>query len=252
MEIGAFVCIEDPAIIGPGCVIQPHAILSGSVKMGENNTIGYGAVLGGLPQDFSYKKGTQSGVEIGDGNVIREYCTINRGTAEGTWTKVGSKCFLMTGCHLGHNSVVGDQVIIANNVLLGGHVHIGDRAFLGGACVFHQFVRVGKMVVAQGNSAFSKDIPPYTLAAIHNAVAGLNSIGLRRAGLTAPERQEAKEAFRLLYRSGLNTKQALAEAANRQWGPIGSEFFKFVGGARKRGICDLLNRNTAVGGSEGE
>jgi len=104
----------------------------------------------------------------------------------------------------------------------------------------------------QGNSAFSKDIPPYTLAAIHNSVAGLNTIGLRRAGLSAAERQEAKDAFRLLYRSGLNTKQALAEAAKRQWGPIGTEFFNFIEAAKKRGICDLLERKAAGKTEEAE
>jgi len=252
VEIGAFVCIEGPAVIGSGCVIQPHAILSGAVTLGKNNTVGYGAVIGSFPQDLSYKPGTQSGVEIGDNNVIREYTTINRGTAEGSITRVGNNCFLMTGTHIGHNSVVGNQVIIANNVLLGGHVHIGDRAFLGGSCVFHQFVRVGPMVVAQGNSAFSKDVPPFTLGAILNKVVGLNSIGLRRAGLTAAERQEAKEAFRLLYRSGYNTRQALDEAAKRQWGPIGTEFFSFVATAKKRGICDLLDRKASNSGTDSE
>lgn len=251
VEIGAFVCIEDAAVIGAGCVIQAHAILSGAVTLGRNNTVGYGAVIGGFPQDFGFKPGTQSAVLIGDNNVIREYTTINRGTGEGAETRVGNHCFLMTGCHLGHNSVVGDHVIIANNVLLGGHVHIGDRAFLGGACVFHQFIRVGPMVVAQGGSAFSKDIPPYTIGATINGVVGLNSVGLRRAGLTGEERKEAKEAFRLLYRSGFNTNQALAEAAKREWTRVGKDFFEFVGAAKKRGICDLLDRHKGDAEAEG-
>ena len=252
VEIGAYVCIEGPAVIGSGCVIQPHAILSGAVTLGKNNTIGYGAVIGSFPQDLSYKPGTQSSVEIGDDNVFREYCTVNRGTAEGSLTRIGSKGFFMTGAHIGHNSVVGNQVIIANNVLLGGHVHIGDRAFLGGGSVFHQFVRVGRLVVAQGNSAFSKDVPPFTLGALLNTVAGLNSIGLRRAGLSSAERQEAKEAFRLLYRSGFNSRQALEEAAKREWSPVGTEFFDFVGSAKKRGICDLLVRRGSNSAAESE
>ena len=250
VEIGAFVCIEDPAVIGAGCVIRPHAILSGAVALGRNNEIGYGAVIGGKPQDFGFKPGTRSEVIIGDNNVIREYATINRGTAEGSATRVGDNCFLMTGCHLGHNSVVGNHVIIANNVLLGGHVQIADRAFLGGACVFHQFVRVGTMVVAQGGSAFGKDLPPYTLGAGVNSVAGLNSVGLRRGGLSPAERQEAKDAFRLLYRSGLNTKQALEQAALRSWTGVGTHFFEFVSAAQKRGICDLIDRKAKAPAAE--
>jgi UDP-N-acetylglucosamine acyltransferase len=187
----------------------------------------------------------KSSVVIGDGNVIRDYCTINRGTGDGTQTRVGNNCFLMTGSHLGHNCSVGDNVIIANNVLLGGHVHIADRAFLGGAGIFHQFVRVGTMAITQGGSAFSKDVPPYLVGAGVNSVVGLNSIGLRRAGLSGEERKEAKESYRLLYRSGLNTTQALAQARQQTWGRIGSHFFEFVEAAKKRGICDLMDRSAA-------
>ena len=134
-------------------------------------------------------------------------------------------------------------MIIANNSLLGGHVQVADRVFIGGGCVFHQHIRVGRLAIAQGLSAFSKDIPPFTLAAERNTVAGLNAVGLRRAGLDAAQRQEIKNAFKLLYKSGLNTAQALAASEELDWGPEAREFFDFVRAAKKRGICDLLETN---------
>ena len=121
-------------------------------------------------------------MEIGNRNIIREHCTIHRGTAEDSATHLGDENFLMAGAHLGHNSHVGDGVIIANNCLLGGYVRIGDRAFLGGGTVFHQYTRVGRLVITQGNSGFGKDIPPFVVAAQRNVIVGLNTVGLRRAG----------------------------------------------------------------------
>ncbi len=247
--IGPYAVIEGAAKIGDGCEIQAHAIIGAHVEMGRDNLIGYGAVIGGDPQDFAFKPEVRSMVRIGDGNKIREYCTIHRGTAENSVTTVGHRCFLMAGAHLAHNVLLGDNVIIANNALLGGHVHVGERVFIGGGCVFHQFIRVGRLAICQGLSAFSKDIPPYTTAAELNGVAGMNVVGLRRAGFTAEQRTEIKEAFNLLYRRGLNTTQALAAAKARSWGPEAQSFFDFVGASRKRGICDFIasRRRRAAG-----
>jgi UDP-N-acetylglucosamine acyltransferase len=234
-EIGPFVCIEENAAVGSGCRIQAHAVITGTTRIGKNNTIGYGAIIGAWPQDFAYKPETRSSVVIGDNNVIREHCTIHRGTNEDSATTVGDSNFLMAGVHLGHNSHVGNHVVIANNSMLGGHVSVGDRAFIGGNCVFHQFMRVGTLAIAQGLSAFSKDIPPFTLAAERN-----NVVGLRRAGLNAAQRAEIKDAFKLLYKSGLNVSQALEHAREREWGEHARLFFDFVASAKKRGICALL------------
>ena len=240
VTIGPYAVIEGAARIGDGCEIQAHAIIGAHVEMGRGNVIGYGAVIGGDPQDFAFKPEIRSLVRIGDRNKIREYCTIHRGTTEGTATIVGQGCFLMAGAHLAHNVRLGDHVIIANNALLGGHVQVAERVFIGGGCVFHQHIKVGRLVICQGASAFSKDIPPFVTAAERNGVAGLNVVGLRRAGLNAAQRTEIKEAFALLYRSGLNTAQALAAAEKRQWGAEARSFFDFVVAAKKRGICDLL------------
>jgi UDP-N-acetylglucosamine acyltransferase len=218
--------------------------------MGKDNVIGHGAVIGGEPQDFAFRPEVRSGVQIGDGNKIREFCTIHRGTSNDSATIVGSHCFLMAGAHLAHNCRLGDRVILANNALLGGHVIVEDRVFVGGGCVFHQHIRVGQLAICQGASAFSKDVPPFTLAAERNGVAGLNVVGLRRAGLTPVERVEVKEAFKLLYRSGLNVRQALAAAAERTWSIHGQAFWDFVKAAGKRGVCDLLS--TRAGGAADE
>jgi UDP-N-acetylglucosamine acyltransferase len=239
-EIGPFVCIEGPAEIGAGCQLQPHVVLTGRVRLGNETRIGYGAIIGAPSQHLSFPPDHPGEVVIGNANVIRELCTIHRSTAEGGATRIGDHNYLMAGSHLGHDVQLGDHVTIANNSLLGGHVQVADRVFIGGGCVFHQHVRIGRLAIAQGASAFSKDIPPFTLAAERNTVAGLNVIGLRRAGLDPARRQEIKNAFKLLYKSGLNTAQALDASAELDWGPNAREFFDFVREAKKRGICDLL------------
>jgi UDP-N-acetylglucosamine acyltransferase len=236
-EIGPYVCIEGPVQVGAGCEIQAHAVLTGRVRLGEGSRVGYGAVVGGWPQDFAFDPATGSGVEIGAGNVIREHCTIHRGTAPGTDTHVGNRCFLMAGAHLGHNVRVGDDTVIANHVLLGGYVEVAERVFIGGGSVFHQFVRVGRNAIVQGLSAFSKDVPPFTLAAERNLVFGLNVVGLRRGGFTPAERAEIKAAFKLLYASGMNISQALSAARERKWGVHATHFFDFAAAARRRGLC---------------
>jgi UDP-N-acetylglucosamine acyltransferase len=247
VEVGPFVCIEGPVRVGAGCRIESHAVVTGDVVMGAGNVIGHHAVIGAPPQDLSYKTGTPTGVRIGEGNTIRELCTIHRGTKEGTMTVVGDRNFLMAGAHLAHNVTLGSDAILANNVLLGGHVEVADRVFIGGCSVFHQFTRIGRFAIVQGLSAFSKDVPPFTLAAIRNRVVGLNVVGLRRSGFDAAQRARIKQAFNLLYRSGLNMTQAVAKARDTDLGPEGREFFEFVAVATKRGICGLV---LGAGGQE--
>jgi UDP-N-acetylglucosamine acyltransferase len=244
VEIGPGAVIEAGARIGAGCVIQAHAVIGAHVVMGEGNLVGYGAIVGADPQDFAFRPEIRSEVRIGHRNRLREYCTIHRGTTEDSATVIGDDCFLMGGTHLAHNVRLGNRVITANNVLLGGHVLVEDGVFIGGGCVFHQNTRVGRLAIAQGASAFSKDIPPFTLAAERNTVAGLNVIGLRRAGLDSARRQEIKAIFNLFYRGGLNTTQALAAAAAREWSPEARAFRDFIAAAKKRGICALLGGGT--------
>ena len=233
VEIGPYSIVRAEAVIGDKCVIQSHVVIEGSVTMGSENFIGHGAVLGSDPQDLGFETRTKSRVEMGNANVIREYCTIHRGATEGSATVLGDRNFLMVGAHLGHDCRLGNGVVIANNCLLAGHVRIDDRVFVGGGSRFHQSIRIGRLAMIEGR--FTKNLPPFVIAA-KNQVFGMNILGLRRAGLSQAERDEIKRAFKLLYRSGLNTKQAVEKAAEQDFGAVGREFFQFVAEAGKRGI----------------
>jgi UDP-N-acetylglucosamine acyltransferase len=246
VTVGPYAVIEGAAQIGAGCTIQAHAVIGAHVRMGPGNVIGYGAIVGGDPQDFAFRPETRSQVVIGARNRIREYCTIHRGTSEGSATVVGDDCFLMAGAHLGHNVRLGCRVVLANNVLLAGHVAVEDGAFIGGGSVFHQFVRVGRLAICQGVSGFSKDLPPFAIGHRINEIAGLNVVGLRRAGFTAEQRAEIKEAFLLLYRRGHNVTQALAAARDRTWSAEAQSFWDFVAADSKRGLSDFVRASRAA------
>jgi UDP-N-acetylglucosamine acyltransferase len=237
VEIGPYSVIGPGAKIGDDTVIQSHVVIEGDVAIGSKNLIGHGAVIGTPPQDLSFSPERNTKIDIGNENVIREHCTIHRGSEDGSVTKIGDNNFLMVGAHVGHNCEIGNNVIIANNCLLGGHVRVDDSAFLGGGCIFHQHMHVGRLAIAQGGSAFSKDIPPFVIAAERNYVFGLNVIGLRRAGFSAKERDEIKAAFKLIYASGLNISAALEKASAIKSGAAAQEFFDFIVKAKKRGIC---------------
>jgi UDP-N-acetylglucosamine acyltransferase len=239
VEIGPFSIVGPQVTIGEKTIVQSHVVIEGEVTIGSGNLIGHGAVIGALPQDVSFSPQRKTNVEIGDLNIIREYCTIHRGTAEDSATKIGDKNFLMAGAHIGHNCEIGNNVVIANNCLLAGYVRVDDGAFLGGGSTFHQFMHIGRLVMVQGSSAFGKDLPPFVIAAERNHVFGLNIVGLRRAGFSAKERDEIKAAFKLVYLSGLNTGQVIEKAETIRFGAIAREFLDFVANAKKRGICPL-------------
>jgi len=239
VEVGPFSVIGPQVVIGNKTIVQSHVVIEGEVQIGHGNFIGHGAVIGVAPQDVSFSPERKTKVEIGNDNIIREYCTIHRGTAEGSATKIGDNNFMMAGAHIGHNCVVGDNVIIANNCLLAGFVQVDDGSFLGGGSTFHQFMHIGRLVMVQGSSAFGKDLPPFVIAAERNSVFGVNVVGLRRAGFSARDRDEIKTAFKLVYLSGLNISQALKKAATAKFGKPACEFLDFVANAKKRGICPL-------------
>ena len=239
VTIGPYAVIGANVAIGERSTIESHAVIDPDVTIGAGNFIGHAAVIGTAPQDLSFFPERKTYVAIGNENVIREHCTIHRGSADESVTKIGEKNFLMAGAHVGHNCEIANNVIIANNCLLGGHVRVGDGAFLGGACVFHQHMCVGRLAITQGASAFSKDIPPFVIAAERNYIFGLNVVGLRRAGFSAKDRDEIKAAFKLVYTSGLNIAQAIEKTATMKFGAAAQEFLDFVANAKKRGICPL-------------
>ena len=239
LEIGPFSLIGPQAVIGQKTIVQSHVVIEGQVTIGSGNFVGHGTIIGAPPQDLSFSPERKTKVEIGNDNLIREYCTIHRGSPEGSVTKIGNKNFLMAGAHVGHNCLIGNNVVIANNCLLAGHVSVDDGAFLGGGSTFHQHMHVGRLVMVQGSSAFGKDLPPFVIAAERNSVFGINVIGLKRAGFSVQDRDEIKTAFKLLYTSGLNISQALEKGAALNLGAPAREFLDFVVNAKKRGICPL-------------
>lgn len=248
--IEPYAVVDGPVVVGARTRVQCHAVISGPVTIGTDNVIGYGAVVGGFPQDLSFSPDCRSFVRIGDHNVIREHCTIHRGTKPGSSTELGSHNFLMAGAHAGHNVEIGNHAILANNVLLGGYATVGDRAFLGGGSVVHQFTRIGSIALLQGMTAVSKDIPPFTIAAGRNSVVALNVVGLKRAGFNPALRNEAKRAFELLYRAGLNAAQVRDEAGKQAWSPEIAPFWAFVA-ASKRGVCGFAAWSRVKGGAMG-
>ena len=249
-EIGPFSILGPEVTIGDNTIVQSHVVVEGKVAIGLGNFIGHGAIIGAPPQDVSFLPERKTKVEIGDNNIIREYCTIHRGTVDGSATTIGNKNFLMAGAHIGHNCVIGNNVVIANNCLLAGHVRVDDGAFLGGGSTFHQFMHIGRLVMVQGSSAFGKDLPPFVIAAERNFVFGLNIVGMRRAKLNSRDRKEIKEAFKLIYLSGLNTSQALDKAESMGFGAGAREFLDFVATSKKRGICPL-KRNALQDSADG-
>jgi len=234
VEIGPHVIIDGSVTIGKGTKIYANAYITGTTTIGENNEIHMGAVIGHEPQDVAFDKKTTSFVSIGNNNIIREYCTIHRGTKPESATLIGDNNFLMAGAHVAHNVKIGNNVVIANNALLAGYVTIGDRTFISGGVVIHQFVTVGRLAMLSGNGRFSMDIPPFLVALERNAVEGVNLVGLRRAGLSADTIREIKNAYKIFYLSGLQKNKAIAEleAANFA-SPEAQEFITFIKTAQR-------------------
>lgn len=212
VEIGAFAIIGEGCTIGAGSVIAPRVTLERNVTLGRSVRVGIGTILGGAPQDLKYA-GEETTVEIDDGTVIREYATINRGTAHSFKTTVGKNCLLMSYVHIGHDCRIGDGVILSNVVQLAGHVAIEDKAIISGLSAVHQFARIGRHSFIGGMSRVSKDIPPF-LKAVGSPVKlyGLNTVGLQRNGMEEATILELKRAYRLLFRSDLNLTQAIERA----------------------------------------
>lgn len=236
VEVGAYAIIGDNCRVPSGCVIAPRAMLERNVILGHNVKVGVGSILGGPPQDLKYA-GEETTVEIGDGTVIREYTTINRGTSQSFKTTVGRNCLLMSYVHLGHDCHIGNSVILSNVVQLAGHVIVEDKAIISGLSAAHQFVRIGRQSFIGGCSRVSKDIPPF-LKAVGNPVKlyGLNTVGLQRSGMDEETIRELKRAYRLLFRSEMNVTQAIERAQTEiEQLPEVKELIRFVE-ASERGV----------------
>ncbi len=235
--IGPHVIVEDNVKIGAHNKIMAGAYLASGTELGNYNEIHMYAVIGHAPQDLAYK-GDPTFTKIGNHNVIREFVTIHRGTKEGTSTVLGDHNFLMAYCHVAHNCLIGNRVIMVNQSSLTGHIVVEDQAFLSGITGFHQFTRIGRLAMVSALSACNKDIPPFmTCGGRPGVVVGINVVGMRRAGISASERSEVKEAYKLLYRSGLNVSQALETMKKSLKSPSVQHLIEFIN-ASKRGIVD--------------
>ena len=241
-ELGPDVAVGPYAIIGPRVTvgdhtqIAAHVVLERTTRVGRGVKIGYGTVIGNDPQDLKYK-GEETWVQIGDGTIIREYCTINRGTTATGKTSIGQRCFIMTYVHIAHDCVVGSDVTLANGIQMAGHVTIEDRAIVSGLVPIHQFVRIGTYAFVGGGSRVNQDVPPFTKA-VGNPVHlyGLNSVGLQRAGFSPEVKLALKRAYRLLFNSELTVSQGIARArAELPQMPEVEKFLAFIE-ASQRGV----------------
>jgi UDP-N-acetylglucosamine acyltransferase len=244
VRIGPFCVVEAGVVLGDGCQLASRVTVKSGTVIGRDNIIMEGTVLGGMPQHIHMPEcpGTTT---IGDGNVFRENCTVHRALAAGNETRIGNRCLLMVNAHVAHDCKVADCVILTNSVMLGGHVTVGEKACMGGGSAAHQYCRIGRLAMVGGMARVIRDVPPFAMLDGDTAmVVGLNKIGLRRAGFTADEMLQLKQAYRVIYRSGLMWKEML-DALRLEF-PVGpaSEYATFFSSG-KRGF--VQERRTPPG-----
>ncbi len=209
VTVGPYSIINEGVEIGAGTQIASHVLIDVGTIMGKNCRIHHGAVLGTLPQDLKFG-GEKTYLSIGDDTVIREYATLNRGTHWRGKTEVGKNCFIMIYAHVAHDCLLGDNVILANSANLAGHVEIGDWVIIGGVVPVHQFVKIGAHSIIGGGFRVQKDVCPYALVGGYPLkTMGLNRIGLKRRGFPEKTLQILERTFRILFKSGWNTAQAM-------------------------------------------
>lgn len=213
VKVGPFVTIGAGVKIGKNTEVSPHAVIEGRTVIGADNWIGPFAYIGGPPQHVAYK-GEDTAVVIGDRNRVREYATIHRGTADGRGeTRIGDDNFIMLGCHIAHDCVVGNRVIMANLATLAGHVVVEDDAVFGGFVAIHQYSRVGAVVMVAAGSKLSKDAPPYALVGGDPPrFIGLNRVGLKRVGMAESTRTDIRKAYRAIFSKETVLEEGLARA----------------------------------------
>lgn len=236
-EIGPYAVVGAKVKMGPRNVLEPHAIVKGRTTLGEANRVYSHAVLGEVPQDLKYR-GEDSALVIGDRNQFRECATVNLGTEGGGGvTRIGGGCLFMAYSHVGHDCVIGDGAIIANSVALAGHITLEDYVHFSGLAAAHQFTRIGRLSFVSGLTGVVKDVAPYTTVTGSRAeVGGLNVVGMQRAGMTEEQVGRVKQAYKIFFRSGLQTAEALAQLeAELGMHPEIAHFIAFVKGSQ-RGI----------------
>ena len=213
VEVGPGAIIDAEVRVGSGTSIGPHVVIRGPTRIGRNNRIFASSSLGEEPQDKKFR-GETTRLEIGDDNVIREFCTFNRGTRASGVTRLGNRNWIMAGVHIAHDCQVGSDIVMANGTTLAGHVEVGDWVTFGAFSMVHQFCCVGTHSFSAMGTVILKDVPPYVTVAGNFARAhGLNREGLKRRGYRSEQIQELRRAYRILYRQGKSLEQALAALA---------------------------------------
>jgi UDP-N-acetylglucosamine acyltransferase len=211
MPIHPTAIIENDVEIGVNCDIRAYAVIKRFSRIGDRNRIFEHAVIGGEPQDVKFRD-ERSYLEIGDDNLIREFCTLHRANGEGETTRIGSRNFFMVGVHVAHNCQIGDDNIFANEVALAGHIRVEDHVFISNNVGAHQFVRMGRYAMVGGKSKIVQDVLPFFITDGNPArVRGVNSVGLRRGGFSEKESRALKDAYKLLFRSTTPVQDALRE-----------------------------------------
>ena len=211
MPIHPTAIIENDVEIGVNCDIGAYAVIKRFTRIGDRNRIFEHAVIGGEPQDVKFRD-ERSYLEIGDDNLIREFCTLHRANGEGETTRIGSRNFFMVGVHVAHNCQIGDDNIFANEVALAGHIRVEDHVFISNNVGAHQFVRMGRYAMVGGKSKIVQDVLPFFITDGNPArVRGVNSVGLRRGGFSEKERRALKDAYKLLFRSTTPVQDALRQ-----------------------------------------
>jgi UDP-N-acetylglucosamine acyltransferase len=241
VHVGDFCAVERDVAIGAGCILEPYVFVKRWSTLGERNRISAGTVLGTDPLDKNFT-GERSYLRIGNGNQIREHFTISRGTAPESATEIGDGNYVMTSGHIAHNCKIGNDNVIASCALLAGYVEVEDQAFISGGVAIHQFCKIGRLAMIAGNTGVSSDVPPFiTCAGYRGDAAGLNLVGLRRAGYDEAQIGAIKKAYRMLYRSGLPLEEALATIEVEV---SSAEALHLVGFIRRceRGICRESSR----------
>jgi UDP-N-acetylglucosamine acyltransferase len=209
VEVGPYVIIEENVQIGEGTTVGSHARIAWGARIGKNVKVFHGAVVSSIPQDLKFE-GEESLANVGDNTILREYVTVNRGTKESGSSDVGNNCLLMAYAHVAHDCRIGNNVIMANSVNLGGHVEIDDFAIVGGVVPVHQFTKIGTHSMVGGGFRVVQDLSPYSLAGGYPLrIVGLNQVGLKRRGFPAESIRCLRDAFKILFFSKLNTKQAV-------------------------------------------
>jgi len=210
VEVGSFVTIEENVVIGEGTWIGPNAVILNGSRIGKNCKIFPGAIIGSIPQDLKFA-GEESTIEIGDNTIVREYCTLNRGTKANGKTYIGNNVLLMAYVHVAHDCIIGNNCILANGVNMAGHIELEDYVIIGGMTAMHQFVKVGVHSMVGGGSLVRKDVPPYIKAAREPlSYVGVNSIGLRRRGFNNKQINHIMDIYRILFVKGYNLNKAIA------------------------------------------